>query len=57
MRTELIEAVITLHILPKTFQESLAEYHTLKVTDSAGDLWAPYKDTNEKLYQIQVGHF
>ena len=24
------------------------------VTDSAGDLWAQYKDTDEKLWQVQV---
>ena len=28
-------------------------YH-IKVTDSAGDLWAQYKDTDEKLFQVQV---
>ena len=26
------------------------------VTDSAGDLWAQYKDTDEKLWQVQVDH-
>ena len=26
------------------------------VTDSAGDLWSQYKDTHEKLWQIQVDH-
>ena len=26
------------------------------VTDSAGDLWAQYKDTDEKLWQVQVSH-
>ena len=26
------------------------------VTDSAGDLWNQYKDTDEKLWQIQVNH-
>ena len=26
------------------------------VTDSAGDLWSQYKDTDEKLWQIQVDH-
>ena len=26
------------------------------VTDSAGDLWNQYKDTDEKLWQIQVDH-
>ena len=26
------------------------------VTDSAGDLWAQFKDTNEKLWQVQVDH-
>ena len=26
------------------------------VTDSAGDLWAQYKDTDEKLWQIQLDH-
>ena len=26
------------------------------VTDSAGDLWAQYKDTDERLWQIQVDH-
>ena len=26
------------------------------VTDCAGDLWAQYKDTDEKLWQIQVDH-
>ena len=27
-----------------------------QVTDSAGDLWAQYKDTDEKLWQIQLDH-
>ena len=27
-----------------------------QVTDCAGDLWAQFKDTNEKLYQVQVEH-
>ena len=26
------------------------------VTDSAVDLWSQYKDTDEKLWQIQVDH-
>jgi len=26
------------------------------VTDSAGDLWAQYKDTDEKIWQFQVDH-
>ena len=26
------------------------------VTDSAGDLWAQYKDADETLWQVQVGH-
>ena len=27
-----------------------------KVTDSAGDLWANFKDTDAKLFQIQMDH-
>ena len=27
-----------------------------KVTDNAGNLWAQFKDTTTKLWQVQIGH-
>ena len=52
-QTKLVKSAVIVYVRSRIRQSVFREIPHFR-TDCAGDLWAAYKDTDEKLYQIQV---